>query len=105
MGPTVLTGMSPWPFWLDLGVPNLGGPVVTASSLVFIAATTDNYIRAFDAITGAPMWRASLPFAGHATPLTYRLRNDSRQFVVIAAGGHAISKPGDAIVAFALPDD
>ena len=43
---------------------------------------------------------------GQATPMTYRLRPDSRQMVVIAAGGHqrAGTDTGDAIVAFALPE-
>lgn len=96
-------GQAPWPLWFTIGVPNLGGPVITASGLVFIAATPDEYMRAFSLQSGEELWRTQLPFAGHATPLTYRLRRDGRQFVVIAAGGHAISEPGDAIVAFALP--
>jgi quinoprotein glucose dehydrogenase len=96
--------MAPFPFWLHTGVPNLGGPILTASGLVFIAATTDNYLRAFDEEIGAELWSARLPFAGHATPMTYRLRPDGKQYVVIAAGGHVFSKKqGDAIVAFALP--
>ncbi len=94
---------APWPFWIDIGVPNLGGPIVTASKLVFISATTDGYIRSFNIESGQELWRATLPFAGHATPLTYRVRPDGKQFVAIAAGGHAVSQPGDAIVAFALP--
>ncbi|MFC3282942.1 pyrroloquinoline quinone-dependent dehydrogenase [Litchfieldella rifensis] len=97
-------GQAPWPLWFDLGVPNIGGPIVTASGLIFIAATPDRYLRGFDLASGEELWRADLPYAGHATPLTYRLRPDSRQFVVIAAGGHAVSEPGDAIVAFALPE-
>ncbi len=100
-------GLAPWPLWmfLDEGVPNLGGSIVTASGLAFIAATTDSYLRAFDVETGEELWRGSLPFAGHATPATYRLRKDGKQYVVIAAGGHALlgSEPGDSIVAFALP--
>jgi quinoprotein glucose dehydrogenase len=95
--------MAPWPLWLHTGVPNLGGPITTASGLVFIAAATDNYLRAFDTETGAELWKARLPFAGHATPLTYRLKKNGKQLVVIAAGGHVFSKnQGDAIVAFSL---
>jgi quinoprotein glucose dehydrogenase len=96
--------MAPFPFWLQIGVPNLGGSIVTQSGLVFIGATTDHYLRAFDIQNGAELWRARLPFGGNATPITYRLRKDGKQFVVIAAGGHVFSKQaGDAIVAFTLP--
>ncbi|MCG3170829.1 MAG: Quinate/shikimate dehydrogenase (quinone) [Pseudomonadales bacterium] len=95
--------VAPFPLWLGLGVPNLGGSIVTAGGLVFIGATTDKFIRAFDARTGDELWRHRLPYTANATPLTYRLRPDSRQFVVIAAGGHAWSESGDALMAFALP--
>jgi quinoprotein glucose dehydrogenase len=98
--------LAPWPLWLATGTPNLGGPLVTASGLVFIGATTDFFLRAFDEATGDELWKARLPTAAHATPMTYRLRPDGRQYVVIAAGGHGIlgSPPGDALIAFALPD-
>jgi quinoprotein glucose dehydrogenase len=96
--------MAPFPFWLRTGVPNLGGPMMTASGLIFISATTDKYLRAFDAENGKELWKARLPFAGHATPITYRLGSGGKQYVVIAAGGHVFSKQqGDALVAFALP--
>ena len=97
-------GLAPWPFWLEWGVPNVGGPIVTAGGLAFIAATPDRYIRAFDLASGETLWRADLPYAAHATPLTYRLGPERRQFLVVAAGGHVFSDPGDAIVAFALPE-
>jgi quinoprotein glucose dehydrogenase len=96
--------LAPWPLWIGFGVPNIGGPIVTDGGLIFIAATLDGYIRAFETSTGAELWRATLPYAAHATPITYRLTPSSRQFVVVAAGGHAVSEPGDAIVAFALPE-
>src|SRR6516165_2437506 len=87
------------------GTPNLGGPIVTAGRLVFIAAAMDDYLRAFDLDTGAELWKAKLPAGGQATPMTYRLRSDGKQFVVIAAGGHGKigTKLGDSVVAFALP--
>lgn len=87
------------------GMPNLGGPIITAGGLVFIAAAMDNYLRAFDIETGAELWKAPLPAGGQATPLTYRLRPDGKQFVVIAAGGHGKlgTKLGDSLVAFSLP--
>jgi quinoprotein glucose dehydrogenase len=89
-------------FGLIRGLPNLGGPIVTASGLVFIAAAMDNKLRAFDVCTGRELWQASLPAGGQATPMTYIAAG--RQFVVIAAGGHARigTKFGDAVVAFAL---
>ncbi len=89
---------------LPLGAPNLGGPLVTASGLVFIGATTDFFLRAFDIEDGEELWRTRLPTAAHATPMTYRVRPDGRQFVVIAAGGHGIlgTPPSDALIAFAL---
>jgi len=91
-------------FGLIRGLPNLGGPIVTASGLVFIAAATDDKLRAFDAATGKELWQASLPAGGQATPMTYV--TGGRQFVVIAAGGnHRLgAKFGDAVVAFALPE-
>jgi quinoprotein glucose dehydrogenase len=86
------------------GSVNLGGPVISGG-LVFIAASMDRRIRAFDLATGALAWEHALPASGQATPLTYRARPGGRQFVVIAAGGHGglRSSLGDAVVAFALP--
>jgi quinoprotein glucose dehydrogenase len=99
--------MAPWPLWLALGTPNQGGPITTASGLTFIAATTDHFLRAFSTDTGQELWSGRLPTSGHATPMTYRLGPESRQFVVIAAGGHGLlgTPAGDALVAFALPGD
>ena len=81
----------------------MGGSIATASGLVFIGATTDRSLRAFDAESGRELWKHRLPYTGNATPMSYRLGPDGRQFVVIAAGGHAWSEPGDAVIAFALP--
>jgi quinoprotein glucose dehydrogenase len=84
------------------GAENYGGPVVTAGGVVFIAATKDEMIRAFDQKTGKLLWQSKLPAAGYATPATYMIRG--RQFVVIACGGGKCgTKSGDAYVAFALP--
>jgi quinoprotein glucose dehydrogenase len=85
-----------------LGMPNLGGPVLTAGGIAFIAATMDNYLRAFDVETGRELWKGRLPAGGQATPMTYQV--DGRQFVVIAAGGHGGlgTTRGDYVVAFAL---
>ncbi len=84
------------------GTENYGGPVVTAGGLVFIAASRDEHLRAFDGKTGKELWKAKLPAAGYATPATYSV--NGRQYLVIACGGGKIgTKSGDAYVAFALP--
>ena len=85
------------------GVPNFGGPMTTASGLVFIGAALDNDLRAFDGASGKELWRTRLPAGGQATPMTYVWKG--RQYVLIAAGGHSKSdtKRGDQVIAFALP--
>jgi quinoprotein glucose dehydrogenase len=84
------------------GTENYGGPVVTAGGLIFIAATKDEMIRAFDRRTGQELWKARLPAGGYATPATYAV--NGRQYVVIACGGGKMgTKSGDSYVAFALP--
>lgn len=88
------------------GSPSLGGPIVTAGGLVFIAGTFDPFIRAFDVETGKELWKAQLPANGHATPMTYKLSPNGKQYLVIAAGGHAkVSEQpqSDALVAFTPP--
>jgi quinoprotein glucose dehydrogenase len=89
------------------GAPNVGGPILTAGGLVFIGASFDRRLRAYDAATGAELWSAKLPAAGIATPMTYEAGDPPRQYVVIAAGGHPLFDPriSDALVAFALPAD
>jgi quinoprotein glucose dehydrogenase len=99
----------PGPFESDIGLPSLGGAVVTATGLAFIAGTTDQYFRAFDVETGKELWRVRLPAGGQATPMTYEVRlenGQARQFVVLSAGGNgrARTELGDAVVAFALPE-
>jgi len=68
------------------GIYNLGGSIVTAGGLVFIAATADHRFRAFDAQTGKELWVTKLEYNGHATPLTYQGKKTKKQFVVIAVG-------------------
>jgi quinoprotein glucose dehydrogenase len=97
--------LAPVPLPVRLGVPGMGGPLVTRGGLVFIGAALDNYLRAFDVETGEELWSARLPGGGQATPMTYRSRENGRQYVVIAAGGHGFmgSRLDDSLVAFALP--
>lgn len=86
------------------GSANYGGPIVTASGVMFIAATVfDRQFHVFDTSTGELLWHAELPFGGLATPATYMI--DGKQYVVIAAGGGKDPKHklGGAFVAFALP--
>jgi quinate dehydrogenase (quinone) len=88
----------------DTGTPNLGGAIVTAGGLVFIAGTNDSRMRAFDTRTGATLWETALPASGHATPMTYVGPRSGKQFVAIAAGGggYLSSTSSDALVAFSL---
>lgn len=88
------------------GAPNLAGAVVTGGGLMFIGASIDNYIRAFDTKTGAEVWRARLPAGGQAAPISY-VSKSGRQYVVIAAGGHQMLETalGDYLIAYALPKD
>jgi quinoprotein glucose dehydrogenase len=87
----------------EWGSLNLGGAITTGGGLIFVAATRDNHLRAFDTKTGKLLWEELLPASGQATPMTYLAGN--KQFVVIAAGGHGKFKTtlGDYIVAFSLP--
>ena len=82
------------------GTETYGGPVVTASGLIFIASTRDERIRAFDKKTGKVIWEYQLPAGGFATPVTYEA--DGKQYIVIAAGGARGAKPGGWYIAFAL---
>ncbi|MDO5704913.1 MAG: pyrroloquinoline quinone-dependent dehydrogenase [Paracoccus sp. (in: a-proteobacteria)] len=88
---------------IPMGTPNLGGSVVTASGLTFIAAAQDNWLRAFETATGRLLWQGRLPAGGQASPMSYVA--EGRQYVVIAATGHGQlqTEIGDHIVAFALP--
>ena len=88
---------------LRIGTPNNGGAVVTASGLAFIAATTDDRIRAINIETGETLWEDILPAGGQATPITYEA--DGRQYVVIMTGGHHFMETpiGDEVIAYALP--
>lgn len=90
---------------LKIGVPGLGGSISTAGNVMFVAASQDNYIRAFDVTNGNMLWEARLPAGGQATPMTYSV--GGKQYIVIMAGGHGSfgTKMGDSLVAFGLPDN
>jgi quinoprotein glucose dehydrogenase len=88
-----------------MGLPNLGGPAATTTGLVFIGASLDNHIRAFDTAQGRVVWTGELPTSARATPLIFTSAS-GRQMVAIAAGGHddASSKLDTKLVVFALGD-
>lgn len=98
-GPWNIPSMLP----IDIGTPNNGGAVVTAGGLVFVAAATDNLIRAIDIRTGKTLWHDALPAGGQATPAVYEV--NGKQFLVIMAGGHHFMETpiGDALIAYKIP--
>ena len=98
-----LKHQAPWPLSYMKGGMEMGGPMVTASGLVFIAASLDRHIRAFDLTDGEELWAHELPTTGNSVPMSYA--SGGKQFVVIAAGGHFTSTApaGDYLIAFALP--
>jgi quinoprotein glucose dehydrogenase len=98
-GPWGIPSMMPF----NIGTPNNGGPAVTKSGLIFVAAATDNLIRAIDMHTGKTVWSDVLPGGGQANPMIYE--HNGREYLVIMAGGHHFMKTpqSDALVAYALP--
>ncbi|WP_204848450.1 glucose/quinate/shikimate family membrane-bound PQQ-dependent dehydrogenase [Rhodopila globiformis] len=94
---------SPLPVAMRIGMPMLGGPMVTAGGVAFLTSTADYFIRAFDVGSGRQLWEDRLPAGGQSTPMTYS--EGGRQFVVTADGGHGSfgTKLGDYIIAYALP--
>jgi quinoprotein glucose dehydrogenase len=96
--------LSPLPLPFEMGVPDLGGPVMTRGGVAFISGTLDYYVRGYDVATGLELWRHRLPAGGQATPMTYE-GEDGRQYLLVVAGGHGSlgTKAGDYVMAFALP--
>jgi quinoprotein glucose dehydrogenase len=102
-GPLGIPSMLP----LRMGAPIAGGSLTTRGGLVFVAASQERTLRAFNAGTGKELWSSRLPAGGQASPMSYWSNRSKRQFVVIAAGGNVAlqSKTGDSIVAYALSND
>ncbi|TCR06231.1 glucose/quinate/shikimate family membrane-bound PQQ-dependent dehydrogenase [Neorhizobium sp. JUb45] len=96
--------MTPLPLPFKIGVPGIGGPMITKGGVAFLGAAVDDYLRAYDLTNGQQLWEARLPAGGQATPMSYAVE-DGRQFVVMVAGGHGSvgTKPGDYVIAYALP--
>ena len=88
----------------SMGVPNLGGPIITAGGVAFLSGTLDYYVRAYDVTSGRQLWESRLPAGGQATPMTYT-GEDGRQYLLVVAGGHGSTgtKAGDYVIAYALP--
>jgi quinoprotein glucose dehydrogenase len=98
--------LSPLPLPFKMGVPDLGGPVMTAGGVAFISGTLDYYVRGYDVATGEQLWENRLPAGGQSTPMSYQGR-DGRQYLVVSAGGHGSlgTKRGDSVIAYALPQE
>jgi len=96
---------SPVPVPIKMGVPTLGGPIMTAGGVAFLSSALDYYVRGYDVTTGDVLWRATLPAGAQATPMSYRSPTSGRQFVLVVAGGHGSlgTKLGDHVIAYALP--
>lgn len=96
--------MTPLPLPFKLGVPGIGGPMITKGGVAFLGAAVDDFFRAYDLTTGNQLWEARLPAGGQSTPMTYTA--NGKQYVVIVAGGHGSigTKPGDYVLAYTLPD-
>ena len=92
--------------YIPLGMPNLGGPLVTAGGLSFFHGTLDYYLRAFDNDTGKEVWRTRLPVGGQGTPMSY-IGKDGKQYIVVVDGGATRTgtnkNRGDYVIAYALP--
>jgi quinoprotein glucose dehydrogenase len=95
---------APIPLPFKMGVPSLGGPLMTAGGVAFLSGTIDYYVRAYDVSNGEQLWESRLPAGGQATPMTYT-GSDGRQYLLVVAGGHGSlgTKTGDYVIAYALP--
>ena len=101
----LLDKLMPVPIPLNWGAPSAGGPIITGGDLIFIGATSDSRIRAYDIDTGEELWQTRMPTSAMASPMTYEI--EGRQFVVIAAGGHSwyyAFGVDDYLLAYALPE-
>ncbi len=90
---------------VKIGVPGLGGSISTAGNVMFVGATQDNYLRAFNVSNGKKLWEARLPAGGQATPMTYEI--NGKQYVVIMAGGHGSfgTKMGEWPMLYLMPNN
>ncbi len=96
---------SPIPIGLPMGVPSMGGSMVTGGGVGFLSGTLDQYIRAYDVKNGKELWKSRLPAGGQATPMSYTGK-DGKQYVLVVVGGHGSlgTKMGDYIIAYKLSE-
>ncbi|MGE8353396.1 MAG: glucose/quinate/shikimate family membrane-bound PQQ-dependent dehydrogenase [Pseudomonas protegens] len=96
---------SPIPIGLPIGVPSMGGSMVTGGGVGFLSGTLDQYIRAYDVKNGKELWKSRLPAGGQATPMSYT-GQDGQQYVLVVVGGHGSlgTKMGDYIIAYKLSE-
>ena len=96
---------SPLPIGLPIGVPSMGGSIVTAGGVGFLSGTLDQYLRAYDVNSGKELWKSRLPAGGQATPMTYTGK-DGKQYVLLVVGGHGSlgTKMGDYVIAYKLSE-
>lgn len=97
--------LSPIPLPFKMGVPGIGGPMITKGGVAFLSGTLDYFARGYDVTSGRQLWESRLPAGGQAAPMTYWSEASNRQFVVVVAGGHGSTgtEAGDSIIAYALP--
>lgn len=95
--------LSPVPLPIRVGVPGIGGPLLTAGGVAFLGAAVDNNFRAYDVASGKVLWDTRIPAGGQATPMSY-LDSRGEQMVVLVAGGHGSigTKAGDYVIAYKL---
>ncbi|MFC7206719.1 hypothetical protein ACFQOZ_07910 [Comamonas endophytica] len=95
--------LSPLPLPIRIGVPGIGGPLITAGGVAFLGAAVDNNFRAYDLASGKVLWDVRIPAGGQATPMSY-LNSRGEQMVVLVAGGHGSvgTKAGDYVIAYQL---
>ncbi|CAH0992567.1 Quinoprotein glucose dehydrogenase [Sinobacterium norvegicum] len=96
--------LAPWPLWLDVGTPNLGGVISTAGGVAFATGATDHFVRAFDVNTGEEIWQRRTNGAAMSVPMTYRLSQNGKQYVVFAITGNVDKEIPFELVAYALDE-
>jgi quinoprotein glucose dehydrogenase len=79
---------------------NRGGCIVTAGGLVFIAATGDRILRAFEQKTGKVLWESLLPGMGTSIPASFAV--DGKQYLCIGVSPNDETKFKGGYLTFAL---
>ncbi len=86
-----------------LGVPGIGGPIVTRGGVAFLSGTLDYYVCVYELATGRQLWQARLSAGGQAIQMNCWSDASKRQFLLVVAGGHgSTGTKADNIIAYAL---